>query len=720
MTPGARGMAAGRPIDPLGTARVSLSRLQGEATAGDESPFPDDLLAPLGEYDLGPEALWVAWELARWPEGLSTDDRRALCLLALASLIARNEGSTRLPVAGPGRPFLDGVLACLGATSAAPAIARLLASARSGKGPAATVATVIGRPGDFKPLLLDGDHLYHQRMRHFEDRLVAALGARLAMAPFALPAADVQRALEGVLADPALQGGRPIALSAEQQYAALSALHAPLTVITGGPGTGKTSIVVTILRLLARFPDLPPASVAIAAPTGKAANRMREAITAFLAGATSEADLRLAEVPAPRTLHRLLGYSPHGDRFRHHEKNRLSERVVIVDECSMIDLFLMDRLVRSVRDDARLVLLGDAEQLPSVEAGAVFRDLCPPGAAAGFMPWRIHVLQTVVGALTAPEAAPDGTPGDARRRAVVRLSHSYRMDPRKPAGRNIYGVALLVNDGRAKDLFPSRQLEMGREFITERGEAKAIAWQRVELLSDEKGKGEEREPFLDRWFEERVRSLAGFDDLIARDYVRGDAGFAPDDEARLRRLLAHFESFRLLCITRSASRDTGAAAVNATLHARLRGDRPGADFLPGEPVMMQQNDYERGLFNGDQGLVLRIAEGAGGGGPTREARLCALFPSGSGLATFPLESLRGRIERSYAITVHKAQGSEFEHVGLLLPDEDLPLLTREILYTAITRSRTSVVIVGKRDLLLRAASRRIDRFSGIAEKLAQG
>ncbi|HEY3351613.1 MAG TPA: exodeoxyribonuclease V subunit alpha, partial [Polyangia bacterium] len=556
---------------------------------------------------------------------------------------------------------------------------------------------------------LDGDALYHQRLLHFEERLVGALTARLARPPRALPPAEVAAALAAVRAAPPRLGAQPVALSEEQQYAVLTALHLPLTIITGGPGTGKTSIVVTILRLLARL-GTPAPAVALAAPTGKAANRLQEAVLRALAGVAQPDlwDSALAATVEARTLHRLLGYSPANDRFRHHENNRLAERVVIVDECSMIDLVLMDRLVRSVRDDAHLVLLGDAEQLPSVDAGAVFRDLLPAATAAPW-PWRQLVKPTLKGRL----APADPAPADPRAAAAVRLTHSYRMDASNPAGRAILEVARAINAGRGADLIPGPG---GAELVTLRSQPAELAFRGVELLADETGP--QLPALLDAWFERRVAGLPDWVELVRHTYVQGPSGFGDGDRERLGRLLGHLDGQRVLCITRG-DRPTGAAGVNRRLHARLRealGASGPAELDPGDLVMMQRNDYERGLFNGDQGVVLWVRDEAAGARP----RPMAVFRRGQGeLAAFPLDALREDLTLSFALTVHKAQGSEYDYVALVLPEEAMPLLTREVLYTAVTRARASVVIAGRPALLAAGVAQPLARSSGIAEKLGR-
>ena len=678
-------------LSPLGAARSRL----GEPAAG--LAFPEAFRAGVREYDLPEEAVSLAWEIARLARGTSPPEGEALLFLALATLIAARQGSTRVPLPGApldagDAPYIESVATRLGLSpEQRAAVAALLGAVRAGASNPA--AGVLGGAGDYAPLILDGPFLYQQRMLFYEDRLSRALRARLQGKPFVVSDRNANAAIADLLARPPVSAGAPVALSDEQQSAVRAALGSPLTVVSGGPGTGKTSIVLSILRALVRL-GVPVDSVALAAPTGKAANRLDESIRKSLAtvkrrDAADEAIL--AGCPKPRTLHRLLGFYGSSGRFRHHENNRLSERVVIVDECSMIDLFLMDQLVRSVAPDARLILLGDADQLPSVEAGAVFRDLLPaePASAA-----------------------------DPRARAVVRLTKNYRMDPSEAGGRAILSAAECVNDGNGEALFEPR--DGGSPLVAERRSAEDLAFEGIELVAGE-DRARVREDFLDRWHAEHVRGLADFDRLVKKEYRQGADGFSEADRADLARLQSHFDGFRLLCVTRSDARPTGAEAINAALHARALAARPAGDeagplsrpaFLPGEPVMMLRNDYDREIFNGDQGLILRVAEPG-----AASHRFMAVFARGETPVAYHLDTLRSDLELSYAITVHKAQGSEYDHVGLLLPETDLPLLTRELLYTALTRSRRSVVILGDRGLLETAAKARIRRSSGIGEKL---
>ncbi len=412
-------------------------------------------------------------------------------------------------------------------------------------------------------------------------------------------------------------------------------------------------------------------AIAVAAPTGKAAHRLEEAIAKGLASGPrdiAQAGLR-AIAPVPQTLHRLLAWSPTRGRFGRHENDPLTQRVVIVDEASMIDLAMMDRLVRALSAEARLVLLGDADQLPSVEAGAVFRDLC---AALG----------------------------------GAKLATNLRV-ARDSGARGIVTVAQVVNSGVLDSRFA--------DCVAMRRTVGDLAFEGVEHLAARwSDVGEE---FLARWWERRIAADESFARRSARVYRLRGAVFDDDDRAELRALFDHHASGRLLCATRVHGFPASADAINERLLARLRGGtalprgrRRTLELLPGAPVLVQRNDYARQLYNGDQGLVVRVDRD--GAGPQK----MALFARGDSFDALPLEAA-GDLSAAFAMTVHKAQGSEFDHVALVLPDADVQLLTRELVYTAITRARRSVVIVGARDLLARAVARSIERHSGVADRL---
>jgi exodeoxyribonuclease V alpha subunit len=616
-------------------ALASLAGI-GSRSPGSAASLPVDL----SSYDLGDAALYAVAELVAWPAGLADDDRRALALLLLAAQLSVHRGSTRLPL---DRAVLRELVMPV-AGGASGDIGRVLDRALAIAG-GAVDTPLLGGPADYRPLVVAGGFLYQQRMWACEARLRAQLDARLAAPRLALADADVDAALQAV------RGDSRVRLSSEQQHAVREAVLRPFTVITGGPGTGKTAIIVSILRALVRL-GTPVSDYALAAPTGKAAQRMRASIAGSLANIAQpelfDSEL-LAHCPAPQTLHRLLGYSPGQDRFRHHEHNRLTQSVVLVDEGSMIDIFLMERLLRALRADARLILLGDADQLPSVDAGAVLRDLVP------------H---------------------------AVRLTRSYRMNPRDPEGRRILTLARNIKAGRTTGL----DIEPVQERIG---------------------------GFLDRWYRQHIAGAAEFARLAGKVYRWRHGGFDRDDQRDLAALFAIYDRARLLTVTRGFA--TGATAINQHMHGAVLADatvdqRP--DFYPGEPIAMRENDYDRRIFNGDQGLIVRVADGDSPGHQFRAVFAASGASPGRDtdpdVRVFHLDALRAQIELAFAMTVHKSQGSEFDHVAVILPDTDLPLLTRELLYTAVTRSRRSLVILGSPAIVRRAIARCTQRYSGLA------
>jgi len=242
-----------------------------------------------------------------------------------------------------------------------------------------------------------------------------------------------------------------------------------------------------------------------------------------------------------------------------------------------------------------------------------------------------------------------------------------------------------------------------------------VAFEGVEHLAA--GWAAAGDALLDRWWRDRVAAREGFGQRSSRVYRWTADGLDPADGAELRTLFDDHARCRILCVTRVRGFATSADVINDRLVARLRGDasrgawRRSRALGPGTLVSVQRNDYERGLYNGDQGVVVRVASSS-----DDEPRLMAVFPRGASFEAFPLDALSD-LAPAFAMTVHKSQGSEFDHVAVVLPEVDLPLLTRELLYTAMTRARRSVLIVGSEELLARAVSRSVERFSGVAERL---
>ena len=641
-------------------------------------------------HDLGDESLYLAEELAELQWSLGSSEKRAVAILVLATMISVRQGSSRLPLGRTAESYLGRLVTSLVRASKlaldVPALLQDIDALTR-----LSLNRVIGRGDEYRPLILAGGCIYQHRMFWCENQLAGRLRARLAAGAGAAGGeggeAAIDRALAEVLARPAVVGGAAVALSAEQEQAVRAAVGRPTAVISGGPGTGKTAIVATMLRVLRRLGE-PVDGLALAAPTGKAAHRMGASIRQALLAVPDRGpvdDELLAGGLEPQTLHRLLGYVPGLDRFRHHENNPLRASTVIVDEASMIDLELMERLLRAVPPETRLVLLGDADQLPSVDAGAVLRDLMLAGA--------------------------DSARGSGFAR---RLTHSYRMDPRNPAGRAILRAASAINRGDVAALLRPAGDGDDPGHLVVRTSPAALAWRGIELL-DTGGSLDAVHELVDHWHRTRIAAHPEFQRLATKTYCHHDGQWSAEDSQDLAALFALYEHSRLLTVTRR--QDTGSEAINRRLHRRViaaASVEHSPDFYPGEPVMMRRNDYERGLFNGDQGLVVRVSENDG------QQRFRLLFARSDGFAAFPIDALRMHVELAFAMTVHKSQGSELDEVALILPGEEIPLATREMLYTGVTRARRAVVLVGTPALVAAAASRPGERFSGLADKLGDG
>ncbi|QDG51752.1 exodeoxyribonuclease V subunit alpha [Persicimonas caeni] len=688
------------------------------------SDFEACLADRAADHDLSAAIVHYARELVSLENALSRDERRALLLLVLASIVEQRNGSTRLPLDAGEESHLRELIRELLPARNRPArkaddtVSDTMLETLQNLLEQGIASTVIGGPDDYCPLIVDDGHLYHQRMLHYETRLVAAVRERMALGNADLELDAVRQALGDTLAAMPLVGdGVPMQLNAEQQYALLTAVYRPLTIISGGPGTGKTSIVVSLMRMLVRL-GIAPDEIALAAPTGKAANRLGESINAQLMaldGRDAPEQALFAELDEPRTLHRLLGYSQARNGFYYHENNRLRQRVIIVDEASMIDLFLMERLISAVDPGARLILLGDAEQLPSVDSGAVFRDLVPWQVDTR-TPWRELVESTSSPSLD-ETTSDEPTAGFA-----VRLETSYRMDPNDPAGANILRAAQALNRGEVAPLFSGGSTGDSTEdspLVDRRTGFDEMLREGVELIEPAED-APAPDPvlmngFVDWWYAKLIGSLTNFRERILQTFEYDGTEFSADATAELRALFEHFAEFRVLAITRVFA--TGSERLNAAFHARhlrLLGRTNAGDLEVGEPIIMLQNDYGRGLFNGDQGLVLDVVRTDG---DFRRVQQMAIFERDGEFVPFNIQPIRRHIEHAFALTVHKAQGSEFDTVAVVLPTEDIPLLTREILYTGMTRSKRSVVLVGEQARIEAAANNPVRRFSGVAQKL---
>ncbi|MGY1829064.1 exodeoxyribonuclease V subunit alpha [Geodermatophilus sp. SYSU D01180] len=408
-----------------------------------------------------------------------------------------------------------------------------------------------------------------------------------------------------------------------------------VSVLTGGPGTGKTHTVARLLKLLCDQRG-PQPRIALAAPTGKAAARLQESVREQAAG------LGLPRELAASTVHRLLGWRPDSrSRFRHDAGNHLPYDVVVVDEASMIPLTLMARLLEAVRPDARLILVGDPDQLTPVEAGAVLSDLVHRPAPALPVPLRAEVH----------EDAADLDDEDRRQlhHGVIRLRVSHRY------GAVIGGLAEAIR----------------------RGDADRV----LELLHTGTG----------------LSLVAGTAELESEVRTAGDALRAAARSGDATASLALLGEHRLLCAHRHGP--FGVSHWNDRI-SRWAGAAPG-DWRPGEPLLVTANDYENGLYNGDAGVVVQTPDGPR-----------AAFP-GSPAPRLLAPSRLSAITAAHALTVHRSQGSQYKAVTVLLPPATSPLLTRELLYTAVTRASERVRVVATEDAVRAAVGRHLVRASGL-------
>jgi exodeoxyribonuclease V alpha subunit len=499
-----------------------------------------------------------------------------------------------------------------------------------------------------RPLALEHGLLYLRRYRDHERRLVADL-RRLAAGDDAAGdgAAAVDASEITPQFAPLFAALFPQADGDLQAQAAQLALRQSLVLVTGGPGTGKTTTIARILVLLlaqARAAGAPPPRIALAAPTGRAAERMAGSLrrSASELRALPGVDPALCDAlpDAALTLHRLLGTRPDSPRFRHDRTHPLPCDVVVVDEASMVDLPLMARLLEAVPDGARLLLLGDPDQLPSVEAGDV---LAAVAAATGEGP-------------DASAAAPLAGHRMHLRRGY-RLSGALQLAP--------LAEAVRAGDGDA-----------------------ALALLRGGSLDGVH-------------FHERVTDPL---DTPARDALLGHWRALRDcaDPAEALQQAGHL---RLLTALRAGPQ--GAATLNTRIEAALAGARRDPWFN-GRLLLVTENDYRQRLFNGDIGICLRDERGDD----------VAWFATGDGVRGFHPASLPAH-EAAFATTVHKAQGSEFDQAWLLLPRHDARPLSRELVYTAITRARSSLHVCGEAEVLRAALGRRVRRISGLQARLAQ-
>ncbi len=531
-------------------------------------------------------------------------------------------------------------------------------------------------PDAGQPLVLGGTPesplLYLRRYAAYEQRVGQGLRAR-ALARLPVPEQATRQWLDRLF-------GAPGPEVDWQRLACAVALRAPLAVITGGPGTGKTYTAARLLALqLALHPGPAPLRVALAAPTGKAAARLKQSIDKALVDLPIPPEL--LDLPAlvdgmgpARTLHSLLGARPDTRRMRHHAAHPLDVDVLMVDEASMVHLEMMDALLAALPAHARLVLLGDKDQLASVEAGAVLGDLCRYAARGAYDSETVAYAQAVAGQ-TIPSAYAETAEPPPLAQVTVMLRESRRFDG--PIG----ALALAVNQGDAAAARAA--FAPAHTMLAALRPATPQAVCDLALQSD------------GGWADYAASVLAPPTDPSQHpDWVKG--------------VLRSFDRLRILCAVREGEWGVSGlnAAVQKTLATHAGLPVQAGEWYAGRPVMVLRNDAQTGVFNGDVGVALPPADGQG---------LRVWFLDGETLRSVAVMRLPD-VQTAFAMTVHKSQGSEFAHTVLVLPPGGAEVLSRELVYTGITRARERFTLVEAADGLLEAAlSRPSVRASGLAQ-----
>lgn len=487
-----------------------------------------------------------------------------------------------------------------------------------------------------------------------------------------------------------------------QKFACAVALRSSFTVITGGPGTGKTYTAARLLATLFAVDSAPDRlKIALAAPTGKAAARLRQSIDKALEELVQQVGdgLDLTElarrIGAAKTLHALLGASSDSRQFRYNASNQLDLDVLIVDEASMIHLEMMSALLQALPPSTRLILLGDKDQLDSVEAGAVMGDLTREAIKGSYSAQTARYAWAVTQQRIPDSFCAMGSGSPLLAQQIVMLRESRRF------GASIGQLALSVNSG---------QCEMAVDLL-ERDSLQTVLALAGSTISDVLDLGVRGRPGAKPCFADYLNEIKQWNAFKDKN---------PDThQAWIKRVLNAFDQFRVLCAVNQG--DWGTVAINYSMLNALEQaglmntGKSGKEWFAGRPIMVTRNDPDLGVYNGDVGVVLpslRRVEGDKGAFALR-----AYFLDGDQLRSVSVSRL-AHVETAFAMTVHKSQGSEYRHVALVLPPGRNEHLSRELIYTGITRAREYLTIFeGQAGSFKQAVARASGRTSGLGSAL---
>ncbi|KGJ92794.1 exodeoxyribonuclease V subunit alpha [Colwellia psychrerythraea] len=554
----------------------------------------------------------------------------------------------------------------------------------------ALLAELSIQAADKQLLVLSRDKLYLRRYFLFENELEHAITKRLVQQCH-YNNDQIQQCISTLF---------PIDLSLDkesaeidwQKVAVANAINKNFSVIAGGPGTGKTYTVTKLLAALLMLEKNSAINIALVAPTGKAAQRLSESIINAVSGFKDLIDERiLAEIPSnAQTIHRLLGVLPNSPNFRHHEDNRLAYDVVLIDEVSMVDLPLMSRIFRALKDNAKVILLGDADQLPSVAAGSVLADIAPRphgGYSEINEKYLSQVCQLNNNQLSeAFSAQAQDSNTDANIENKVNYL-SFLVKSRRFDGKG--GIGLIANSVIQGDVKSSWQLLSNSQHQEEISQLTLAQGSLANWLA----------PLVKKYYQpiEYCSTVSDAFDLLSQ--------------------------FRVLCATRQG--DHGVESINEVIKTYLgKNNSPFQQnqqvLYHGQPIMINENDYRLGLYNGDIGIIWRVLDQAG------KPHLMACFEDSSEDSLQNtrkiLPSRLPKFESVYAMTIHKTQGSEFSHVAMVISatvgephqaQRGSKLLSRELLYTGITRAKKQLTISANKSVWQQGVSARVKRHSGL-------
>ena len=531
-----------------------------------------------------------------------------------------------------------------------------------------SASQAVGRPGEICPLILDEkNRLYLYRYWDYENSLSKSIKKRAHS-----PVAGLDFKQLKITLDRLFPGSDPQEINWQKIAAAVASLK-HFCVITGGPGTGKTFTVTKVLALLLEQVSGQKLQIYLAAPTGKAAARLKEAVEQAKSQMNCAESIKAAIPSEAFTIHRMLKPMTGSPYFRHNQENPLMADVVVVDEASMVDLALMAKLLAAVPENSRLILIGDKDQLASVEAGSVLGDICDRNVMHGFSAPFINRIKDLTGEDLEHRIQTTGTRSELQD-AIVVLQKSYRF----AAGSGIGALSRAVNRADPEAAF---------QMLADEND-KSITWQ---ALKADKG-----------LFENLSRQIiSGY-----QSYLKTDGPAAA---------LERLQRFKILCALNIGP--LGVQAINKLAEQVLRRQNlipsdPMTEnpWYAGRPVLITRNHYPLRLFNGDIGITLPDAEAG-------DNQLAVFFKGDSGEVRRFQPYQIPEHATAYAMTVHKSQGSEFDEVLFILPDKDFPILTRELIYTALTRARKKITIWGTRSIIRNAIARQIERTSGLRDAL---